>query len=189
LSVVEAEVPDTASGHHRDLVERKRPGHTRRDHERDRPRGAVEAGKKLVDPDRLARWKRCGTVEGGVEPTAGADDQVLVVDAWAVGKLHEVTLRVDAPDLLQDEAGLEFSRQGGEFVALRGLEAKGLLDEQGLIEKVRIWGNEDEIGACPGEGMQRKQRFQSGNAAANDDDTRMFGIAVPHSEALVSGPG
>ena len=37
--------------------------------------------------------------------------------------------------------------------------------------------------------MQRKQRFQSGNAAADDDGAGMSGIAVWNSEALASGPG
>ncbi len=58
-------------------------------------------------------------------------------------------------------------------MALRRLEAKGLLDEQGLVEKVRIQGDEDEFRSRAGEGMQRKQRLQSGNAAADDDGARI----------------
>ena len=48
-------------------------------------------------------------------------------------------------------------------------QVERLLDQQRLIEEVGIGGDEGDLGAIPGEIVEREQRLEACDAAADDD--------------------
>ena len=108
-----------------------------------------------------------------MEAAARANDQEVVFEPRAVAELDGVLVRPHALRGLLDEVGPEHFHQRLERVLLRRSEVERLLDQQRLIEEVGIGGDEDELGAITRQIVQRHQRLQSGNAAADDDHSTL----------------
>ena len=171
--VVEPELESPPLRHQGELVDRQRPGDPGRHDEGDPPR-PLAGPKQVIDPKRLAaRWKRRRTLQSRTEAAARTNDQEVVFEPRAVAELDGVLVRPHARRGLLDEVGPELSHQRPERVLLRRPEVERLLDQQRLIEEVGIGGNEDEFDAITRKIVQRHQRLQPGNAAADDDHSTL----------------
>jgi len=59
-------------------------------------------------------------------------------------------------------------------VALGRSERERLLDQQRLVDEVRLGREQRQLEAVPGELAQRQQRLQAGDAAAGDQDSGLW---------------
>ena len=102
---------------------------------------------------------------------ARADDQEVVVERRAVVELDGVLVGLHARRRLLDEPRAELLGQRRQRVLLRRPEVERLLDQQRLVDEVGIGGDEGQLGAIAGQIVQRHQRLQPGDAAADDHDS------------------
>ena len=111
-------------------------------------------------------------VERGVRDRADGEDERVVRQLGARAQPHAAPRAVHAPDAVARERDAEGAGELGEVVVVGAAEAERLEDAEGA-ERERLVGR-DERGrdALAGERVQRDERLEPGDAAADDDDAQ-----------------
>ena len=76
---------------------------------------------------------------------------------------------VDAAHGVEQELSAQLLRHRFKGVLLGRPQVERLLDQQRLVEEVGIGGDEGDLGAIPGEIVEREQGLEACDAAAHDD--------------------
>ena len=170
-------VPRLVRGHERELVRRQRPARPGRDDERHPPRVALpdvreQAGHPLV-PAALVPRERVPV--GGDRRHAGREQQGVVAQALpALGDDDAIPV-VDRGDDVghQPRAGVAGDLRHRHVP--HAVAEEQVRDEERLVDEVLLGVDERELDAVAGEAVQGKERLDSGDPAAGDDDAEQGG--------------
>ena len=162
--------------HQRELIDRQRPGHARRDHEREVVDVAavdiLEQPAHLLIQTRVV--KRHGFREARLRPGAERQQDRVVPDLRAGLGAQRARVRIDRREGLGDQRGAQVGRDLADGVALRGAVGERLTHGQGPVDEVRVRRDQRHIEALGAKLAERKQRLECRDAAARDHDLEGF---------------
>ena len=187
---LDSELQGPALRHQRDLVDRQRPGDAGRHHEGDPPPALTRIARSSLirsgsppDGNVLARWRAgrnrppAATMRksySSFEPSSSST--VCSSGSHALGAAFA---RTGAPSS---------SASGASACCCARAEVERLLDQQRLVEEVGAGRDERHLGAIARQIVERQQRLQPGDAAAEDHNPSLHHARIAHPPQIMPDP-